>query len=111
MKQKQYLPGPKTRARYGISEQTKTRWVRDPKLGFPQPLRINNHEYFDVEELDAFDARMREVEAPPDIKERPANLLAEGNGPVKASAGNQSNSLDSEPAAAAQASSDGGAGA
>jgi hypothetical protein len=109
MKQKQYLPGPKTRARYGISEQTKTRWVRDPKLGFPQPLRINNHEYFDIEELDAFDARMREAEPPPDIA-KPAPLGATGEGgPKTAKAGNLSNSLDSEPAAAAQASSDGAA--
>ena len=29
------------------------------------------------------DAEVRRIEAPPDIKERPANLLAEGGRPVK----------------------------
>jgi hypothetical protein len=105
MKQKQYLPGPKTRARYGISEQTKTRWVRDPKLGFPQPLRINNHEYFDIEELDAFDARMREAEPPPDIAKPGPKGATSGTG---LTADKTKHPLDSEPAATAQASSNGG---
>jgi hypothetical protein len=110
MKQKQYLSGPKTRARYGgISEQTKTRWVRDPKLGFPKPLRINNHEYFDIEELDAFDARMREADPPPEIAKPRPSVDAEGTGP-DALAGSLSNPRHIEPAAACQAPLNGRAG-
>ena len=48
-------------------------------------------------------AKLNRMDPPPDIKERPANLLAEGGRPIKASAGNQSNLLDSEPAAACEA--------
>jgi len=40
-------------ARYlGISEMSLWRWQRDPKLGFPQPTRINGISYTDREAID-----------------------------------------------------------
>jgi hypothetical protein len=37
------------------------RWVRSEALGFPKPMVTNGRNYFNVEELDAWDAE-REAE-------------------------------------------------
>ena len=52
------LPTRKVRARYGgITERTIYRWLKNPELGFPQPLVINGRRYWKPEDLEAFDAR------------------------------------------------------
>jgi predicted DNA-binding transcriptional regulator AlpA len=33
------------------------RWLADPKLGFPQPIRINGRRYWRLADLQAFEAR------------------------------------------------------
>ncbi|MDK1490506.1 helix-turn-helix domain-containing protein [Sinorhizobium sp. 7-81] len=42
-----------------ISRKTLRRWVRDPCLGFPQPLIIGDRWYFKKIELDAFEERRK----------------------------------------------------
>jgi hypothetical protein len=58
---KQLIPQSKVAARYNVHSETIKTWVRRrPDLGFPQPVVINGRYYFDVAQLDAFDAmRMR----------------------------------------------------
>ncbi|WP_267359858.1 MULTISPECIES: hypothetical protein [unclassified Methylobacterium] len=51
------LPSNVTRSRYGVSDMTIFRWLADPKLGFPQPIRINGRRYWRLAELQAFEAR------------------------------------------------------
>jgi predicted DNA-binding transcriptional regulator AlpA len=41
--------------RYGVSTRSVERWTADPKLNFPQPLRINKRRYWSEAELDEFD--------------------------------------------------------
>ena len=53
----QLLPDRKVAERYGVCRRTLFRWDRNPTLGFPPPVRINNRKYRSVAELDAFDAR------------------------------------------------------
>jgi predicted DNA-binding transcriptional regulator AlpA len=46
-----YLTGPQVKERYQISEMTLWRWVRDEKMGFPQPLVLNRRKLFDADAL------------------------------------------------------------
>jgi hypothetical protein len=41
-----YIPGPKLRAKLGISAVTLWRWRHDPDAGFPAPKLINGRLYF-----------------------------------------------------------------
>jgi len=41
-----FIPGPKLRARLGISAVTLWRWRHDPAVGFPVPKIINGRLYF-----------------------------------------------------------------
>lgn len=54
---KTYIPGPRVDKRYGFVSRTRNRWKNDPNLGFPQPMIINNREFYDEAELDEFDRR------------------------------------------------------
>lgn len=57
---KRYLPEKQVAARYGVHVVSLARWDKDPKLGFPPPIRIRGRKYRDQDELDAFDASRRE---------------------------------------------------
>ncbi|MDH2357681.1 DNA-binding protein [Bradyrhizobium sp. SSUT112] len=57
-----YLTGPETKKRYRCSYQTIWRWMNDPELGFPKPMKINGRNRFVLTELDAFDQRHRATE-------------------------------------------------
>ena len=59
----QYVTSRKVRARYGVSAMTLWRWMRDGR--FPRPVVICKRNYFDIAELDAFDAARKAD--PPDI--------------------------------------------
>lgn len=52
-----FLSATPTRARYGVSGMTIFRWLADPTLGFPQPIRINGRRYWRLADLQAFEAR------------------------------------------------------
>jgi predicted DNA-binding transcriptional regulator AlpA len=41
--------------RYSSSDRTIDRWVADPKLGFPKPLRIRRRRFWQEAALDEFD--------------------------------------------------------
>jgi predicted DNA-binding transcriptional regulator AlpA len=42
----------------GVSEMTIWRYERDPKLGFPKPLRIKRRKYWRVRDIETFEARL-----------------------------------------------------
>jgi predicted DNA-binding transcriptional regulator AlpA len=41
-----YLTGPQVLARYGISDMSLHRWLNNPDLNFPRPMKINRRRYF-----------------------------------------------------------------
>ena len=57
-----YLPAAAVRSRYGVSDMSLWRWLRDPKLGFPRPMRINGRRFWKLLALEAWD-KSREEEA------------------------------------------------
>ena len=50
-----FLTGPQVQARYNRSHVTVWRWVRDPALGFPQPIQINRLNYWRLVDLEAWE--------------------------------------------------------
>lgn len=58
MTETRYLTARQVRARFGnVSDMSIWRWTRDPKLGFPQPIRINRRRLFKEADIAAFEAR------------------------------------------------------
>lgn len=54
---RRYLTSSAVRQRYGnISNMSLWRWLADPELGFPQPIRVGKLRLFDLEKLEHFDA-------------------------------------------------------
>jgi predicted DNA-binding transcriptional regulator AlpA len=41
-----FVTAARVRDRYGISDMTLWRWLRDPKLSFPKPITINGRRYW-----------------------------------------------------------------
>ena len=54
-----FLIGPQVQARYQRSHVSIWRWVRDPALGFPQPLQINRLNYLRLADLETWEAARR----------------------------------------------------
>jgi len=55
-----YLTSLQVRARYGgVSDMALWRWLRNPKLGFPRPIKINGRNYWRLDELEAWERRNR----------------------------------------------------
>jgi len=52
-----FIPGPKLRAKFGISAVTLWRWRHDKKCGFPAPKVINGRLYFPVTAVSSWVAR------------------------------------------------------
>lgn len=42
-----------------VTARRRLRWLRDPKLNFPQPTYIRGRRFWDAAELDAFDGTQR----------------------------------------------------
>lgn len=55
--EKKYLPGPKVAARYAVTDMSIYRWERDPKLGFPKPIRIGRRKFWAEDELVAWESK------------------------------------------------------
>jgi len=55
-----YLPAGQVRSRYGVSDMSLWRWLRDEALAFPQPLKIHNRRYWKLSELQAWEASRAE---------------------------------------------------
>jgi predicted DNA-binding transcriptional regulator AlpA len=45
------ISAPRVRAKFGITEMTLYRWVHDADLGFPQPLKVRERNFFRASEL------------------------------------------------------------
>jgi hypothetical protein len=56
-----FIPGPKLRARFGISAVTLWRWRHDPDAGFPAAKLINGRLYFPLAAVTAWLSRQPEV--------------------------------------------------
>ena len=50
-----YLPAGAVRARYGVSDMSLWRWLRNEALGFPAPIRINRRRFWKLAELEAWE--------------------------------------------------------
>lgn len=48
---RRFLTGPQVLARYGVSDMCLFRWLRDKKVGFPQPDMVVNGRRFWTEEV------------------------------------------------------------
>ena len=44
------------RARYGVSDMTLWRWLKNEELAFPHPIRINNRRFWRLNDLEAGEA-------------------------------------------------------
>ncbi len=55
-KRQEFLTGPQVRDRYQKSHVTIWRWINDPALGFPQPIRINRLNYWRLADLETWEA-------------------------------------------------------
>jgi predicted DNA-binding transcriptional regulator AlpA len=55
------IPTRQVAERYHVTLRSIDRWIRDPELGFPKPIQINSRNYFNENELDAFDRRRAEA--------------------------------------------------
>jgi predicted DNA-binding transcriptional regulator AlpA len=49
------LPGPRVQERYQVSAMTVSRWEKDPRLHFPEPVRINRRKYWRLADLLAWE--------------------------------------------------------
>lgn len=52
----EYLPARKVWERYGITQMSLWRWLRDPAMGFPRPIYFGRYRYFRIAELEAWEA-------------------------------------------------------
>lgn len=60
-----YLPAHKVRIRYGVSDTSLWRWLRDDALGFPHPLRINGRRFWKLADLEGWEASCTEKQGAP----------------------------------------------
>jgi len=59
-----YLTAKQVRERFaGISEMTLHRWRKNPRIAFPQPIRIGGRLYFRLSAIEAYERRA--AQAPP----------------------------------------------
>ena len=49
------LPIGAVAARYSISTRTVDRWLADPRVGFPQPLRVRDRRYWRIADLESWE--------------------------------------------------------
>jgi predicted DNA-binding transcriptional regulator AlpA len=47
-----FIPAPQVWRRYDISDMTLHRWLRDPDMGFPQPVYLGRMRYFVLADLE-----------------------------------------------------------
>jgi predicted DNA-binding transcriptional regulator AlpA len=51
----QYLPARQVWERYGVTSMSLWRWLRDPDLRFPRPMRIGRFRYWRLSDLVAWE--------------------------------------------------------
>lgn len=69
----EFLAAPAVLERYGISDMSLWRWIRDPSLAFPRPVYIGRYRYFVRSELEAWERALprERIEAEPQPKRPP----------------------------------------
>ena len=50
-----YIPGPKVRARYNVTDMTIHRWLHDDDMDFPRPYYFGRFRYWLLTELKAWE--------------------------------------------------------
>lgn len=50
-----YLPARAVWSRYGVTSMTLHRWLRDPKLNFPEPTYLGRFRYWRLADLEAWE--------------------------------------------------------
>src|SRR5215471_10269658 len=48
---------------YNVCDRTIDRWLLDPRVNFPQPVRIQRRRYWREDDIDRFDERQRRATA------------------------------------------------
>lgn len=56
---KRYISAADVCARFGVTDMTLWRWLKDETLGFPKPLVIRRRRLFDLAEIEAFEEHQR----------------------------------------------------
>jgi len=59
MSSKLYLTASQVTKRFSISRVTLWNWIKDTDMGFPQPIVIKRIRYFDGDEIEAFEIKLK----------------------------------------------------
>ncbi len=59
----EFLTGPQVQQRYQRSHVTVWRWLQDPALSFPQPVKIQRLNYWRLSDLEAWERAQAEKTA------------------------------------------------
>jgi len=59
MPSKLYLTAPQVQKRFSISRVTLWNWLKDTDMSFPQPILIKRVRYFDSDEIEAFEIKLK----------------------------------------------------
>lgn len=51
-----FLPARQVWERYGVTQMTLWRWLRDPDLNFPRPHYLGRYRYWKISDLEAWEA-------------------------------------------------------
>ena len=54
----QWITGPRLARHFNVTPMSIWRWLRDPKLGFPQPTQIRRRNFWRVADIREFEKRM-----------------------------------------------------
>jgi len=58
-----FLPAPKVRERYSVSDMSLWRWLNDPDLAFPKPIYIRGRRFWRISDLEAWEISRAEAPA------------------------------------------------
>jgi len=54
----EFITAPAVHARYGVSDMTLWRWMKDRELNFPRPVYIGRFRYWKVAELEVWEKHL-----------------------------------------------------
>lgn len=57
----EFLPARRVWERYGVSQMTLWRWLRDEKMSFPRPIYFGRFRYFRIADLEDWERRQPSV--------------------------------------------------
>ncbi len=59
-----HLDSAQVLARFGVCKMTLSRWLKDPELGFPKPVRIRKRYYFSEAAIVAWEVKQGKIDQP-----------------------------------------------